>query len=290
MRKGSILARPSALCLALVFFSSVPPLVAQDTPRRWERRVEATRPPVTIFHATQVINLPTAETLSRGEWQFEIAHRFFPPVSDGQEGFWGLDGPAFMRLGLGYAFSQRGLVTLARSNFLDNWDLQAKVRVFESASGPFPLHAAIQAGAAWSTSVGERDASDSGNFQYYGQLVLNTRLGDRFALGIVPSYLYNVLLDSVDPVQDLYWGFYGQLYLTEMMSIMGEVNLGENRAELENDTGSFGLELETGGHFFKVFLTNSVRLNPSQFLVGSSYPFEPDEWRLGFSITRLLRF
>ena len=110
---------------------SVSSLGAQDTPRRYERRVEATRPPLTLFHSTQAINLPTTETLSRGEWQFEIAHRFFPPVSDGQEGFWGLDGPAFMRLGLGYAFSDRGMLTLARSNFLDNWDLQVKLRVFE---------------------------------------------------------------------------------------------------------------------------------------------------------------
>jgi len=268
----------------------LPALEGQDTPRRWERRGEPTRPPLSLFHATQAINLPTAETLSRGEWQFEIAHRFFPPVSDGQEAFWGMDGPAFMRLGLGYAFSDGGMVTLARSNFLDNWDLQVKVRVLEFGDGPIPVKAAIQGGAAWSTSVGDRDASDSGNFQYYGQMVVNTLLGDRVALGVVPSYLYNVLLDAEDTVQDLYWGFYGQLYLTEMVSLLGEWNVGENRGELEHDAGAFGLELETGGHFFKIFLTNSVRLNPSQYLAGSSYPFEPEEWRVGFSITRLLRF
>ena len=290
MKAGSTAVRASITFGILVALLSASSLGAQDTPRRFERRLEATRPPLTIFHATQAINLPTTETLSRGEWQFEIAHRFFPPVSDGQEGFWGLDGPAFMRLGLGYAFSDRGMLTLARSNFLDNWDLQAKLSVFEHEEGPFPFKAAVQGGAAWSTEVGDRNASDAGNFQYYGQMVLNTRVGDRLALGFVPSYLYNVLLDDQDPVQDLYWGFYGQLYLTDVLSVMGEWNLGENRAELENDTGSFGVELERGGHFFKVFLTNSIRLNPSQFLVGSSYPFEPDEWRLGFSITRLLHF
>jgi len=290
VKVGSIAGPASITFGILVALFSASDLGAQDTPRRFERRVEATRPPLTIFHATQAINLPTTETLSRGEWQFEIAHRFFPPVSDGQEGFWGFDGPAFMRLGLGYAFSDRGMLTLARSNFLDNWDLQVKLSVFEHEGGPFPVKAAVQGGAAWSTEVGDRDASDSGNFQYYGQVVLNTRVGDRLALGFVPSYLYNVLLDDQDPVQDLYWGFYGQLYLTDVLSVMGELNLGENRAELENDTGSFGVELETGGHFFKLFLTNSIRLNPSQFLVGSSYPFEPDEWRLGFSITRLLHF
>jgi len=267
-----------------------PSAAAQDQPRQWERRLEATRPPLTVFHATQAVSLPTAETLARGEWQFEIAHRFFPPVSDGADALWGLDGPVNMRLGLGYAPVNRLLVTLARSNFMDNLDLQVKLRALEAEVGPLPIMVAVQGGAAWSSDVPDRDSGNPGNFQYYGQLILNSGVADRFAVGVVPSYLYNVLLERDDPVQDLYWGFYGQLYLTDVFSVMGELNLGENRGDLEHDAGAFGIELETGGHFFKIFLTNSVRLNPSQYLPGTDFPFEAEEWRLGFAITRLLRF
>jgi len=274
----------------LVSLVSTGGLRAQDPAPRWERRVEATRPPVTIFHSTQAINLPTAVTLAKGEWQFEIAHRFFPSVSEGQDAFWGLDGPVFMRIALGYAISDQAQMTLARSNFQDNWDLQGKLHLLEWSGGPLPVTAAVQGGAAWSSEVSGRESSDKGNFQYYGQLILNARIGDRLAVGVVPSYLYNVLLDQVDPVQDLYWGLYSQLYLTDVLSVMGEWNLGNSGAELQHDAAAFGLELETGGHFFKIFLTNSVRLNPSQYLAGTDQPFEPSEWRLGFSITRLLRF
>ena len=266
------------------------PARGQEPPREWERRLEPTRPPVTVFHATQVVNLPTAVTLDRGEWQFEIAHRFQPPLSDGGDALWGLDGPANMRLGLGFAPLDRLLITVARSSFMDNWDLQVKVSPWEYDTGPLPIKLAFQGGAAWSSDVPERDSGDPGNFQYYAQLILNTRVADRLAFGVVPSYVYNVLLDRIDPVQDLFWGLYGQAYLTDYLSVLGEWNSGKNGAELQNHTGSFGLELETGGHFFKVFLTNSVRLNPSQFLVGTDFPFEGDELRLGFSITRLLRF
>jgi hypothetical protein len=237
-----------------------------------------------------VINLPTAETLKSGEWQFEIAHRFLPALSEGADALWGLDGPANMRLGLGFAPTDRFMVTLARSNLMDNWDLQLKVRVLELDLGSVPVLVAAQGGVGWSSEVPERDSGDEGNFQYYGQVVVNTLLAERFAVGIVPSYLYNVLLDRVDPVDDLFLGFYGQLFLTDVFSINGELNIGDNGVDLTHNPGSFGIELETGGHFFKVFLTNSVRLNPSQFLVGTDFPFESDEWRLGFSITRLLRF
>ena len=287
MSLQKLLAHAVAPALLVVVAS---PLVAQEQPVRFERRVEATRPPLTVFHSTQIINLPTAETLSRGEWQFEIAHRFLPAVSEGSDALWGLDGPANMRFGLGYAPSDQLLVTLARSNLMDNWDLRTKMKVFERGDGPLPLMVAVQGGIAWSSEVPERDSGDAGNFQYYGQLILNTRVGDHLALGVVPSYLYNVLLDRIDPVHDLFWGFYSQVFLTEIFSINAEWALGGNGAELDHDAGSFGLELETGGHFFKVFLTNSVRLNPSQFLVGTDFPFEPEEWRLGFAITRLLHF
>ena len=275
---------------AMAVLSLLGPVAGQEPTRQWERRAEATRPPLTIFHSTQAINLPTAETLARGEWQFEISHRFRPAVSDGADALWGFDGPVYMRLGLGYAPADRLLVTLARSNFMDNLDLQAKVRVLELEAGPLPVMIALQGGVAWSSEVPDRDSGDAGNFQYYGQLILNTEVADRLALGVVPSYLCNVLLDRVDPVKDLYWGFYGQLFLTDIFSVNAEWNLGENRGELGHDAGAFGLELETGGHFFKVFLTNSVRLNPSQYLAGTDFAFEPDEWRLGFSITRLLHF
>jgi hypothetical protein len=262
----------------------------QEQPRHWERRSEATHPPLTAFHSTQLINLPTAETLAGGEWQFEISHRFLPFLSKGKDAFWGLEGPINMRLGLGYAPSDRVLVTLARSSLMDNWDLQVKLKALELEAGSVPVLAALQGGAAWSSDVPERESGDHGNFQYYGQLIHNTLLAERLALGVVPAYLYNVLLNPVDPMQELYWGFYGQVFLTDIVSVNAEWTLGENPEELAHCVGSFGIELGTGGHFFRGFLPDSVRINPTQYLVGTDFPFELDECRLGFAVTRLLGF
>lgn len=286
---GRYSARTLILLVSGLGLLSVP-ILGQERPRQWERRVEPTQAPATAFHATQIINLPTTETLASGEWQFEISHRFLPALSAGSDVLWGLDGPVNMRLGLGYAPADRVLVTLARSNLQDNWDLQLKWRPLEFEETPVPLLLALQGGAAWSSEVSDRDSGDRGNFQYYGQVILNTLLGERLALGFVPSYLYNVQLERSDPEQDLFLGFGAQLFLTDVLSVNGEWTVGESRAEAEHDVGSFGVELETGGHFFKIFLSNSVRINPSQSLPGTDFPFEPDEWRLGFAITRLLRF
>ena len=52
--------------------------------------------------------------------------------------------------------------------------------------------------------------------------------------------------------------------------------------------GEAGIELETGGHFFKIFVSNNVEINYSQFLAGADKKFNKEGVRLGFMITRLL--
>jgi Membrane bound beta barrel domain (DUF5777) len=57
-----------------------------------------------------------------------------------------------------------------------------------------------------------------------------------------------------------------------------------------HDAVSFGVEIETRGHFFKLLLANQVRMNPAQFLVGTPSAYGGGGWRLGFDVTRLLSF
>ena len=52
------------------------------------------------------------------------------------------------------------------------------------------------------------------------------------------------------------------------------------------NTLSIGFDVETGGHFFHLFVTNSTRLNPSQYLVGAEDPFELETLKIGFGISR----
>ena len=266
-------------------------LAAQE--RSWERSSAPAEVPVTVFHSPQSANLPTAETLRGGEWMFEVSHRFFPAVSAGADALWGFDGPVYNRLGLAYAPSDRLLVGLVRSNLDDNLDLSAKVRLAEGGRGGTPWMLGLVGGVAFNTEA--PFGADENEAQAYGQAILNVLLGDRLAVGVVPSMLYNPTIAFVPHEVDFALGLNAQLYLSAHMSFLAEWVVSPTHpdvdpAELENDSGSFGIELETGGHFFKVLLTNQVRMNPTQYLAGALDAFEPDEWRVGFNITRLLSF
>ncbi len=260
---------------------------AQERPVRWRRRSAPTAVPVTVFHSTQSANLPTAGTLKKGEWLVEISHRFLPPVSDGSDALWGFDGPVKNRLGLAYAIHDRALLGVLRSNLDDNLDVSLKVRLAEGG-GPVPWMVAINGGVAWNT-----DATGHPNdtpVQGYGQLIVDVQPVAGLALGVVPSWLHNPIIDAPKADDAFSLGTHVQWYATKGFSFLGEWNFSEARGDLRHDAGTFGIELETGGHFFKIILTNSIRVNPAQFLAGTPFNFESGEWRVGFNITRLLSF
>ncbi len=275
----------AAICMAAGPQST---LLAQEEspPVQWERERGPVQPPSVVFRSTQGINFPTTTMLAGGEWQFEVSHRFRPAISEGSDVLWGIDGPVHLRLGLGYALTDRYTLTLQRSNEQDNLDLNLRARVWERSDERFPFQLGMQAGAAWNGELPEV-TPEPDPWQYYAMLILNQGLGDRVGIGLIPAYLRNpdVTAESADNAWSL--GAHGQVYLSDDWSLLGEWNFSDPWDDRLHDWGAFGVELEAGGHFFKLLLTNSTSTNPSQFLAGTPFKFEPEEWRLGFNITRL---
>jgi len=107
---------------------------------------------------------------------------------------------------------------------------------------------------------------------------------------VVPSYLYNSIPQSEDVEHTLTLGLYGQYYLSSLMSLVLEWNVIEPGYYVKYDAFAWGIELETGGHSFKLVFTNSTHLNTPQYLPGTVNSSAPREWRFGFNITRLLKF
>jgi len=255
--------------------------------------------------------------LYKGDWHYEISHRFDSPLSGGYDSLFGLDYRANIRMAFGYGISDQFMITLGRSNEMDNHDLQIKHGIWNASNTWFSNALAVQFGFAWNTDskiaqklnqVGvNRNRMDSDNFQYYAQLIYNARLLDnRLAIGLVPSYVYNSLIYSdvynVNKRQTFTMGTYYQLYLNDMWGIWLEYsptlsgyqgflnpsnlrNVGNQRS---HDSLSSGISIETGGHVFYFFATNNTLLNSAQYLVGAPYTADPSNWRLGFAITRYL--
>lgn len=280
-------------------------LWGQEPKVQWQRSAPATQPDLQLFHSPHGIDLPTATTLQKWDMEFEISHRFIPPTSSGIEGFYGLDGPVNMRLALGLALSNRMVVTLGRSNYNDNIDLGVKYKFLQIRHDRIPTLLAVRVGGAWNSDpqyqeIASRSKGDIHNFQFFGQLIINSRIGKKLAIGLVPSYLYNADIrwgpetDDSETKDILRLGTHFQFYVSPLWSVLIEwspyLTGYKSLPGQENNPLSYGIEMETGGHFFKIFLTNSQYLNSSQYLAGADIPVENNDWRFGFMITRLLKF
>ena len=265
---------------------------AQTEQSHWTRTEAPVKLDLELFRSGHAISLPTTETLQKGDLEFEISHRFSPPVSKGSNYLWGLDGPINMRLGLGYALTNKIVITAAISNAEDNNDWRLKYKLLQLRNPDFPIVVALQGGAAWNREVyvEGRNTGDSRNFQYYGQLIINTMIKKKLGIGLVPSYLQNSDIYSTGTKHSITVGSYLEYYLNSIVGVLAEWSPVIDGYHRGYTPAAFGVEFNTGGHFFKIVLTNSIWLNPSQYLAGTDYKFKSSEWRLGFNITRLLRF
>ena len=256
----------------------------------WKPQEASDNLPLQLFHSPQAVNLPTAETLQKGDFEFEISHRFLPPIKNGTRDLYGFDGPVNMRFALGYAVTNDLVITLGRSNVDDNLDLRGKYRLLQFKDTFLPLLVGVQVGIAKNTQTFGQLASAGRAYQYFGQIIFNTMVNKKLGIGVVPSYLYNSNIYRADIQSSFTLGMNLQYYVTSMFSVLAEFNPTVNGYVNRFDSASFGIELETGGHFFKIIATNNAKLNPTQFLSGADKTIGGGEWRLGFNITRLLKF
>jgi hypothetical protein len=284
--------------LTLALLAAAPAVVAQDKPIGWSRQTGPATHDLQLFHSTNALSLPTAETHQKGDFEFEISHRFIPPISEGYENLYGFDGPVNMRIALGYAVTNRIVLALARSNNDDNIDLWAKYRFWQFRNELLPTVIAVRAGMAWNpmriSRIDEegnlriRHRDHKRNFQYYGQVIINAMPHKKIGIGVVPSFLINRDIRLPDQKQSFVLGLNAQLYLIRHWSLLGEWAVTPTEKYDRHNPGAIGIELETGGHFFKVMVTNQALLNPSQYLAGADTPFGFETLRFGFLITRLL--
>jgi hypothetical protein len=191
------------------------------------------------------------------------------------------------------------MITFGRSSNTDNYDFQLKQKLFHLDNDFVPSVVSVLGGFAINTEVPsniDRSKGDFDNWQFYAQAIYNAMLFEKkLGLGIVPSYLYNSFIYSVDKQYTFTMGTYAQYFFNRTWSLWLEYNAivsGYQGKIRLDETGkshnslAFGFIIDTGGHIFNLLLTNNARINPSQYLVGGDRSVSDGEWRLGFAILR----
>jgi hypothetical protein len=253
----------------------------------WKREAPAELP-LQLFKSVGALDLPTSETLQKGNIYFEISHKFIKPVSDGPKELFGFDGTVFNRIALGYGIMDDLSVFLGRSNHEGNYDLQFKYKTVDFKNDVLPTTLTLIGAVAYNSKMTNEPDDKARLWQYYGMAVINTVFEKKYGFGLVPAFVYNNDCGCSEVQTSTSLGLYAQYWFDSRWSVIIEANPTLNGWRQYYDTYSAGVEIETAGHFFKLYLTNNPLLNMTQFLSGASDKFESGNLHLTFQITRIL--
>ena len=245
------------------------------------------------FKSSRVIMAHSMEMLRPGVLDFRILHRF-GRINGGAYEFFGLDGPATVRLGLDYGISDDLTIGIGRSTFNKELDGFLKWRIIHQATGPkaLPFSLVAVAGSTLTTikwSDPARENYFSSRMAHYGQLIIGRRFSEGVSIQLMPTIVHRNLVPTVNDPHDLVAaGIGGRFKLSKRISFNLDYHyvLNQNESAGYHNPLSIGFDIETGGHVFQLHFTNAKGMNERSFLANTEYDWGNGDIFFGFNISR----
>jgi hypothetical protein len=243
------------------------------------------------FKALKIVNLESTKLAAKGDFYLVIAHRF-GYVKNGFDDLFGLDA-ANTRIQMIYGVTKNLSVHFARDKFRKTYDFAAKYNIINQEKGGFPVQIVGFNSLAINSEL-KKDIYPNLEFTdrlaFVNQLLISRKFSDDLSLQIAPTYLHENLVSNLPQKNSQYMmGFGGRYKLTKRWSINADYIAHLNRAsgsEFKNPL-SIGFDLETGGHVFQMFFSNSRALHESGFLANTDGSWGDGQIAFGFNLVRV---
>jgi hypothetical protein len=239
------------------------------------------------FKSSRVIMSHSIEMLRAGVLDFRILHRF-GKVSGGTYEFFGLDGPATVRLGLDYGLTNNISFGIGRSAYKKELDGFLKFRPLQQSSGPgsFPISVVAVAGATYAADTITKRYHSSDRFAFYWQALIGRKFNDAITIQIMPTVLHKNIVAQGEK-NDLFAGGVGARFkLSKRISFNLDYYYVLNQVQGISNPLSVGFDIETGGHVFQLHFTNAKGINERAFLAETSDHWDNGDIQFGFNISR----
>lgn len=252
------------------------------------------------FKGTRIVNLHTVETLGRGTLEFRIAHRF-GDFSGGINNFGGFDGPATIQFHFDYGVTDRLAVGIGRASYNKMYDAFVKYNwVRQTTDNVIPVTLTfVGSFNVISNTDPNMAATGIDRYQrfcnraaYSAQVLIARKISSKLSLQITPLFIhYNLAANLGDQNDFAAIGISGRFKITNRMALTSEYIYRFNKYSptfnLYHNSLSLGLDLETGGHVFQAFVTNSEVINEVAVIPYTKSSWTEGQMRLGFNISRV---
>jgi hypothetical protein len=239
------------------------------------------------FKSSRIIMSHSVEMLREGVLDFRILHRF-GKVSGGTYEFFGLDGPATVRLGLDYGLTDNISFGIGRSAYKKELDGFLKYRPIQQSKGPgaFPVSVVVVAGMTYAADTITKRYHTSDRFAFYYQALIGRKFNDVLTLQIMPTMLHKNIVAQGEHNDLFAGGIGGRIKLSKRISFNVDYYYVINQLPGITNPLSIGFDIETGGHVFQLHFTNAKGINERAFLAETADHWDNGDIQFGFNISR----
>lgn len=246
------------------------------------------------FKTTKVVIGQSSENSPTGNLLFMITHHF-GALNSGYENLFGLK-QATVRLGLEYGATDWLGFGVGLNTLKNTWDGFAKVKALRQSTGArrMPITMTIFGSTSIYTTKWEdptRTNYFTSRISYASQVIVARKFGDRLSLQIAPTYVHLNLVPSYNDHNNIFsLGAAGRFKVSERVSINAEYYYLFPKQIVSTpaySSFSAGVDIETGGHVFQIFLTNSMGENMESIITQTTGTWFKGNIFLGFNISRV---
>jgi opacity protein-like surface antigen len=279
--------------IALLTFVSFSSMAQDDLMKMLEDETETIKKKdytTATFKTTRLINGHSVENVALGVLDFRISHRF-GFLSSGAYELFGLDN-ASMRMAFDYGLTKRWMIGVGRSTYQKQFDGFTKFK-FLRQSNKMPITLSAVGGVMYKSL--KFDNPDQINFltsklYYSGQILLGRKFSESFSFQVMPTIIHYNLVEGVNDPNDVFSiGAGSRMKLSKRVSINVEYyyQLPDYKLPETTNSLSIGFDIETGGHVFQLYVTNSSGMTERSFIAETNGDFFKGDIRFGFTISRV---
>ena len=247
------------------------------------------------FKSTRILNGQSVEKMPPGQLDFRISHRF-GTLNSGAYNLYGLD-QSNVHFGLEYGIFNWLMVGVGRGTYEKTFDGFTKFTVLRQSTGAkeMPVSVSVFSSVAlnsmkWTDQT--RTNYFSSRLSYVGQILIARKINQSFSFQLTPTYVHrNLVATEIDPNDLWSLGAGGRMKLSKRISLNAEyyylVNPKNYMSQQIYNPLSLGVDIETGGHVFQLFFTNSLAMIEKGFIGETTGSWKKGDIHFGFNISRV---
>ncbi len=255
---------------------------------------EKSRPISSTFSSTRIVNGHSVEMIPKGIGEFRISHRF-GTIEEGFYDIFGLDN-AQIRLGFDYGLSEKVMLGFGRSSYNKTYDIFSKFSFLkQTTDNSTPLSLQYLIAASVETLRYGQKIPFMERFSQVNQLLIAKKMG-KLSVQISPTLIFHEFYNYeknmfasigfsgrylVGPRVALSLEYYNRLIHEDDETLAYKTVFEDN-----NNSISFGVDIEAGGHIFQFHFTNSSPLHEKGFIFQTDKSWGNGEISFGFNILR----